>query len=455
VSAPLHILVVDDDAAVVQGVTGLLRDEGFVPHGVSSAQEAWAFLEQAKPSPALMLLDIRMPEESGLELLERLPRPLAVPVVVLSGEASAKEAIDALKLGASDFVEKPPTAERLLTAVRNALALEQLQAQCQALQEELKRPDGLVGDSSAMRQLRETLSRVGPAEAVVLITGETGTGKERVSRALHAASRRTGRFIAVNCAAIPETLLESELFGHERGAFTGATQRRVGRIESADKGTLLLDEIGDMPLELQSKLLRVLEEREVERLGGTSATRVDVRVLAATHRDLSEAVKAGTFRQDLFYRLNVFPLRVPPLRERPEDLVPLIQAFCADLAGGKPAVVEPEAERALRAYAWPGNVRELRNFVERLSLLKPAPWRIQPGDVALLDPTLATALPKAATADRRSYREQVDDFERTLLKRTLQENGGNIAAAARALKMDRGNLHRRLQALGVEAEVST
>jgi two-component system nitrogen regulation response regulator NtrX len=449
VSTRRAILVVDDDPAVVQGVSGLLRDEGYAPHGALSAAAAWTFIQKAGDSLSLILLDIRMPEESGLRLLERLPRPLPAPVVVLSGEASAGEAVSALKLGASDFVEKPPTPERLLTAVRNALALDQLGEECRTLREELRRPDGLLGEGAAMRTLRDTLARVGPTEAVVLIQGETGSGKERVARSLHAISKRPGRFIAVNCAAIPATLLESELFGHEKGAFTGATARRVGRVEAANKGTLLLDELGAMPLELQAKLLRLLEQREIERVGGDGPVPVDVRFLAATHRDLAKAVAAGHFRQDLFYRLNVFPLRVPSLRERPEDLATLLRAFVAELCGrDEPVEIDPEAERGLCAYAWPGNVRELRNFVERLYLLKPRPLRVTAQDLRMLDPSSSTE--PAPAAESRGYRERVDEFERKLLQETLDSHAGNIAAAARALKMDRGNLHRRLQSLGLK-----
>jgi transcriptional regulator with GAF, ATPase, and Fis domain len=281
----------------------------------------------------------------------------------------------------------------------------------------------------------------------VLITGETGTGKERVARALHLASGRKGRLVAVNCAAIPATLLESELFGHEKGAFSGALARRAGRIEQAHGGTLFLDELGDMPLELQAKLLRVLETKEVERLGGSVPVPVDVRILAATHQDLARAVKEGRFRQDLFFRLNVLPLHVPPLRERPEDLLPLARAFAAELAGPHvPLELAPGAEAALRAYAWPGNVRELRNLIERLNLLRgDGPLVLGPEAVA---GPLAPAAPARPRLGDRSYREHVEDFERELIRAALQE-GGSIAGAARLLQVDRGNLYRRIKALGL------
>ena len=443
-----RILLVDDDPGVLKGLRGLLSDEGFQPFEARSAAEAVRLLEAPEGPPDLMLLDLRMPGETGLELLARLPRPLPAPVVVLSGEASPAEAVQALKLGATDFVEKPPSPERLLTALRNALALGSLQEERQRLLEELSRPGHLVGESPAMENLRRLIARVGPSDAAVLITGETGTGKERVARALHLASGRKGRFVAINCAAIPATLLESELFGHEKGAFSGAITRRPGRFEQAQGGTLFLDEMGDMPLELQAKLLRALETKEVERLGGTGSIAVDVRILAATHQDLSRAVKEGRFRQDLFFRLNVMPLAVAPLRERPEDLLPLARAFAAEIAGPHvPVVIAPGAETVLRAYRWPGNVRELRNYIERLNLLR------GDGPLTLTTDSLEGAASQAPHAARLSfgdkgYREHVEDFERELIRAALEE-GGSIAGAARLLRMDRGNLYRRIKALGL------
>jgi DNA-binding NtrC family response regulator len=444
-----RILLVDDDPGVLKALRGLLSDEGFTPVEARSAAEATRLLESAEGPPALMVLDLRMPGETGLQLLARLPRPLPAPVVVLSGEASPAEAVEALKLGATDFVEKPPSAERLLTALRNALALSDLREERQRLLEELSRPGHLVGESPAMDALRRLIARVGPSDTAILITGETGTGKERVARALHMASGRKGRLVAVNCAAIPATLLESELFGHERGAFSGAAARRLGRIEQAHSGTLLLDEIGDMPLELQAKLLRVLETKEVERLGGTAPIPVDVRILAATHQDLAGAVREGRFRQDLLFRLHVMPLHLPPLRERPEDLVPLARAFAAEFAGpGVPLVLAPGAEVALRAYRWPGNVRELRNVIERLNLLRgDGPLTLTPESVA--GPLTSGAERPRVTLGEKSYREHVEDFERQLIRAALEE-GGSIAGAARVLQVDRGNLYRRIKALGID-----
>ncbi|QSQ20019.1 sigma-54-dependent Fis family transcriptional regulator [Pyxidicoccus parkwayensis] len=443
-----RILVVDDDPGVLKALRGLLTDEGFTPVEARNTAEAMRLLDAPEGLPAAMLLDIRMPGETGLELLARLPRPLPVPVVVLSGEASPAEAVQALKLGATDFVEKPPSPERLLTALRNAMALGELHEERERLLDALARPGHLVGESPAMEALRRLITRVGPSDTAVLITGETGTGKERVARALHLASGRKGRLVAVNCAAIPSTLLESELFGHEKGAFSGAVSRRAGRIEQAHGGTLFLDELGDMPLELQAKLLRVLETKEVERLGGSVPVPVDARVLAATHQDLARAVKEGRFRQDLFFRLNVMPLQIPPLRERPEDLLPLARAFAAELAGPNvPLVLAPGAETALRAYSWPGNVRELRNLIERLNLLR-GDGPLALGPEAIHGP-LAAAAPSRPTLGDKSYREHVEDFERDLIRAALQE-GGSIAGAARLLQVDRGNLYRRIKALDLE-----
>jgi DNA-binding NtrC family response regulator len=450
------ILLVDDDPAVLRAVSGILEDAGHRPVKAKGAQEARAALAVTRDPPALMVLDLRMPGEGGLALLSSLPRPLPLPVVVLSGEASVSEAVQALKLGALDFVEKPPSAERLLTAVKNALALSELSEERERLREELAKPGHLIGESAAMEGLRRLIAKVGPSDAVVLIRGETGTGKERVARALHLASGRKGRFVAVNCAAIPSTLLESELFGYERGAFSGATHRKLGRIEQAQGGTVLLDEIGDMPLELQAKLLRVLEQREVERLGGERAVPIDVRFLAATHRDLKAALAEGKFREDLFFRLSVFPMEVPPLRERPDDILPLMRAFAVELAGPRADVrCTGEAEAGLRGAAWRGNVRELRNFVERQLLLGNGQELVIDEDaVAALSGRAPAATGSPSLLGEKSYRELVEGYERSLLSQALARSGENIAAAARLLRMDRGNLYRRLQALGIAPEDS-
>jgi two-component system nitrogen regulation response regulator NtrX len=450
------ILLVDDDPAILASVAGLLADEGYRTVKALDAQAARDALKVGKDAPVAIVLDIRMPKESGLDFLESMPKPLPLPVIVLSGEASVNDTVRALKLGATDFVEKPPSAERLLTAIRNALRLVELSEEGARLRQELAQPGKLIGASSAMEALRETVARVGPTPSLILIRGETGSGKERVARALHLASKREGRFVAINCAAIPAALLESELFGYEKGAFSGAASRRLGRVEQANRGTLLLDVIGDMPPELQAKLLRVLDVKEIERLGGNGPIAVDVRVLAATHQDLEEAVSQRKLREDLFYRLNVFPIVVPPLRDRVEDIEPLLRAFATDFCGTQTGIeITENGLRALKSYHWPGNVRELRNFAERCSLLRT-------GDTMVIDTkSVAPLKPAAAPAQgsnappllgKQGYRELVEDFERKLLGHALTETCGNVAEAARLLQVDRGNLYRRIKALAIDVE---
>ena len=459
------LLLVDDDPAVRKAVSGLLRDEGARTVEASDAAAAFRILSGGE-LPDAVVLDLGLPGESGLELLARLPRPLPAPVVVLSGGATAAEAVRAIQLGATDFVEKPPSAERLLTALGNALSLRALEderarllSERERLVEDLSRPGHLVGQSTAMQELRALVARIGPSDASVLLQGETGAGKERVARALHQASGRAGRFVAINCAALPEALLESELFGHERGAFTGANARRLGRFEQADKGTLLLDELGELVLGLQAKLLRVLETREVERLGGTRPVKVDVRLLAATHHDLGKLVAEGKFRQDLYYRLAVMPLAVPPLRARPEDLKPLLLAFAAELAPALEVILLSEGEQALRDWSWPGNVRELRNLAERVLLMRePGPTLRLGAELSQLLggplPARTPAAPPPIELGHASLREILETHERGVLRQALERSAGNVAGAARLLQVDRGNLWRRLKALGLSTDPS-
>ncbi|MFH0901095.1 MAG: sigma-54 dependent transcriptional regulator [Pseudomonadota bacterium] len=450
-----RILIVDDHPSVLREVAAFLAEEGFKTMLASSAAEAWTALHASGNRPDLVVLDIRMPGETGLDLLARLPHPLPIPVVVLSGEASISDTVQALKLGATDFIEKPPTPERLVTSIRNALAIRELEEEQEQLLEELAQPGSLVGDSTTIDELRRTIARVGPSETTVLVQGETGTGKERVARALHRSSGRKGRYVAVNCAAIPGQLLESELFGYEKGAFSGAVSRRIGKMEQADRGTLLLDEIGDMPMELQAKLLRAIEERAVERLGGNEPVAVNARIIAATHCALEQAVKDGGFREDLYYRLNVFPVVVPPLRERQDDIIPLIRAFAAEFLGSKALVtIEAAAESVLKGYRWPGNVRELRNYVERMCLLKTsAALVLGDKEVSVLGRSTIAAATQSGPAQlalgQKSYRELVEDFERSLIRQAMEKAGKNVAAMARLLGVDRGNLYRRIQALGL------
>ncbi|MCX5891755.1 MAG: sigma-54 dependent transcriptional regulator, partial [Deltaproteobacteria bacterium] len=371
---PGNLLVVDDEPQILKVVSGILQDEGFevitAPDGETALK-----LAAAEP-PDLVLLDINLPGLDGLEVLDELKKrhPL-LPVIMISAYGSVENAVKATRLGAYDFIEKPPNADKIVLSVRNALELARLAEENRRLRQQSGQVKEIIGQSEAIQRLREKLALVAPTNASVLITGENGTGKELVARALHAQSRRSHHaFVEVNCAAIPEDLIESELFGHEKGAFTGASSRHRGKFDLAHEGTLFLDEIGDMSLKTQAKILRILEEQRFERVGGSRPIQVDVRVVAATNKNLEEEITKGGFREDLYHRINVIPLAVPPLRERHEDIPLLAAHFLQDLSEGGDAPAKtfsPEALRALTAMPWPGNVRELKNFVFRLAILSP------------------------------------------------------------------------------------
>jgi two-component system nitrogen regulation response regulator NtrX len=405
-------------------------------------------LDQADPD--VILLDLLMPPgPDGLETLTRLrERGRLTPVIMMSGKAQLTDAVRAVKLGAFQFLEKPLTPEAVLVTVRAALELDRTRAQNRALHAELARRSHLVGDSAAMQQVRALIERVGPTEARVLITGESGTGKELVAAAVHTASRRARRaFVTVNCAAIPRDLVESEMFGHERGAFTGATERRLGRFELAHEGTLFLDEIGDLSAEAQAKLLRTLETGELQRIGAETALRVEVRVVSATNRRLEDEVATGNFREDLFFRLNVFPITIPPLRERLEDL-PALVAHLAERVRPRQAVTfTPAALDAMRDYSWPGNVRELTNLVERLSILC-GPTVDATAVRGVLRSGPAPPVPSGALGLPLS--DALDEYERSLITAAMAQAEGNVAEAARVLQTDRANLYRRIRRLGIE-----
>jgi two-component system nitrogen regulation response regulator NtrX len=397
---------------------------------------------------------------SGLEALAKIREGGDdLPVIIMSGQASIESAVKATHLGAFDYLEKPLDPERLLVTVRNAVESGALRRKNRELSREVSHKSNLVGRSAAMESLRDAVARAAKAEARVLITGENGTGKELVARALHDKSpRRREAFIRVNCAAIPKDLIESELFGHEKGAFTGAANRKIGKLEAADGGSLLLDEVGDMALDAQAKLLRVLEENEVERVGGTKTIPVNVRVIAATNKDLPEAIQNGNFREDLYYRLNVVPIAVPPLRARADDIPELVEHFRSSLALETARTIpafEPDALAALQRWSWPGNVRELRNVVERLTIMTDAE-RIRAGDVvAVLQGARAGSSPSGAVdaatvASGGSLREILEDTERRLIEQALDASAGVISEAARSLGMDRANLHRKMRRLGID-----
>jgi two-component system, NtrC family, nitrogen regulation response regulator NtrX len=443
-------LIVDDEANTLASLSRAFRLAG---HEATVCDSAAKALDLAKARHFdLILSDVVMPRKDGLSLLEDLKgEGVTTPVVMMSGQAHIEMAVRATRLGALDFLEKPIATEKLLLTVDNALRLQRLESENRQLKQRLGKHE-IVWQGDAMRRVMVQLERVAASETRVCILGETGTGKELVARTLHERSpRASGPFVALNCAAVPAELIESELFGHEKGSFTGAAGRHVGKFEQAERGTLFLDEIGDMPLHMQAKLLRVLEEGEVERVGGEKSVRVDVRVLVATHRDLEAQVKNGKFRQDLFHRIYVFPLALPPLRERREDIPALVEHFAAQVGsqnGWKRVPFTGEAIEVLQAHSWPGNVRELRNMVERLMLLAPD------GEVDL--ETVRLALPQgssaAATAfsDSGALAERVQAFEREVILAELQRSHYNMTSAARALHLERSHLYKKAEQLGID-----
>ncbi len=461
------VLIVDDEKNILLTLSQSLQLAGYHTELAQTGQLALD-VAAAKPVEAV-LLDVRLPDLDGLVVLERLLalRP-SLPTIMMSGHATIDTAVRATQLGARDFLEKPIARDRLLLAVRNALEHRAVVAQLEELQAETGQYE-MVGRGPAMSRLYALLARAAPSEGRVLITGENGTGKELVARALHRHSRRSaGPFVRVNCAAVPTELIESELFGHERGAFTGATAVRRGKFELAEGGTLFLDEVGDMPPAMQAKLLRVLQENEFERVGGSETLHADVRVLAATNRDLEAEILAGRFREDLYYRLAVVQLHAPPLRERREDLPELISTFLAEACrrnGRRPLRLAPEAVALLAAHAYPGNVRELRNLVERLAILcdgpevsagqarelLPAPRaRAAAESAPAAEPMAAQEPPETAPeVGSKPFRELVDDAERAIILRTLAFTGDNVTEAARLLDLERGHFYKKMKALGL------
>jgi two-component system, NtrC family, nitrogen regulation response regulator NtrX len=446
-----RVLLVDDEANIRRMLGALLRSEGFSVTEAPNGNSALLLMEQMDPD--VVLLDLLMPPgPDGLQTLAQLrDQGQTAPVIMMSGKAQLTDAVRAVKLGAFQFLEKPLSPEAVLVTLRAALELNRTRAENRALHEELGRRDTLIGQGPAMQQVRALIDRVAPTEARVLITGESGTGKELVAAAIHSASRRRGRpFVTVNCAAIPRDLVESEMFGHERGAFTGATERRLGRFELADSGTLFLDEVGDLSQEAQAKLLRTLETGELQRIGAEASTRIDARVVAATNRHLENAVSTGAFREDLFFRLNVFPIELPPLRRRMEDLPALVTHLAERVRRRHEMTFTPAALEALASYSWPGNVRELANLVERLSILcGPV---IDAADVRGVLPggTPPNRSAQLSGQAERSLTDALDEYERELLCAALAQAQGNMAEAARILQTDRANLYRRMRRLGVE-----
>ncbi len=444
-----HLLIIDDDASTLASLARAFRLAGYEATVCDNAARA---LELARAERFdLIFSDVVMPGKDGLSLLSDLRAlGVATPVVMISGQATIEMAVRATRLGALDFLEKPLSTEKLLLTVENALRLTRLEEENRQLRQRLGKHE-IVWASRAMQDVMEQVERVAASETRVCILGETGTGKELVARTLHERSpRRSGPFVTLNCAAVPAELIESELFGHEKGAFTGAAGRHVGRFEQAHRGTLFLDEIGDMPLAMQAKLLRVLEEGEIERVGGDRPIAVDVRAFVATHRNLDELVRQGSFRQDLYHRIYVFPLRLPPLRDRTDDIPVLVEHFARQVAeqnGWKLKTFAAEALEELKRYAWPGNVRELRNVVERLLLLSDDP--VEP-------PAVRTALPQpvagaaAGLATTGTLAQRIEAFEREVLLAELKRHNHHMTNTAKALGLERSHLYKKCQQLGID-----
>jgi two-component system nitrogen regulation response regulator NtrX len=450
------VLVVDDEVNIRKSLDGVLSDEGYKVLLAESAEKAVDALSRSLVDA--VLLDVWLPGMDGLEALRRIREmyPL-LPVIMISGHGTIDMAVKAVKNGAFDFIEKPISLDKLLITLSRAIEREALRSENVELKERMERRFRMVGDSEAMRNLRAEIAAAGPTNASVLISGENGSGKEIVAREIHRHSRRAEKpFVAVNCAAIPEELIESELFGHERGAFTGAVGRRRGKFEMADGGTLFLDEVGDMSPRTQAKILRVLEERAFERVGGGEKIRSDARIIAATNRNLPKEVAEGRFREDLFFRLNVFPLLVPALRDRKEDIPPIAAYFVEEVCGeqGKEKKnFSGEAMQRMLSHAWPGNIRELRNVVERLVILtmgntigEDTVRRVLAADLPAAQPTLAQAF------DEENFREATLAFEKAYLERKLRENDFNVSRTAEKLGLDRTSIHRKMKQLGIATE---
>jgi two-component system nitrogen regulation response regulator NtrX len=453
------VLIVDDEPNIRRMVGALLSTEGYDIREAANGTQGLSKVAESEPDA--ILLDLMMPGElDGLATLARLrvSNP-DVAVVMMSGRASLSDAVNATKLGAVNFLEKPLTPEGVLFAVGAALELRQSRRVTRELRAELGLAGDMIGDSAEMRKIRQLIDRVAASDSRILITGESGTGKELVASAIHDGStRRDKPFVRVNCAAIPRDLVESEMFGHERGSFTGATQARVGRFELANNGTLFLDEIGDLSLDAQAKLLRAIEAREIHRVGGNKSIRVDVRIIAATNHDLAKAAKEGTFREDLFFRLNVIPIALPPLRDRKGDIPQLVHHFSLQhfkKTGQIPPTWTDDAMKELEKHSWPGNVRELANIVERISIVNPGA-EIS-GDyvramVHPLAPRQQVERPEIVDTSQFTggLNEMLDFYEKNTIEAALRFANGNIAEAARSLQTDRANLYRRMKRLGID-----
>jgi two-component system nitrogen regulation response regulator NtrX len=455
----IRILVVDDEAEIRRSVRMILEYEGYDVQEASSGPEGLALIEREPPD--LVFLDIKMPGLDGLEALQKIRQANeTLPVVIISGHGTVSTAVEATKLGAFDFIEKPLASERVLVTIRNAIDQTRLKDENRSLKRAVEARHQMVGESAGLRQVWDAIKRAAPTNATVLLLGESGVGKELVARAIHRNSLRSrDRFVQVNCAAIPEELIESELFGHEKGSFTGATEKQIGKFEQADRGTIFLDEVGDMSAKTQAKVLRVLQEGEVERLGSARTIKVDVRVIAATNKDLEAEIERGTFREDLYFRLSVIPIRVPTLRDRRDDIPALVRHF-ADLFGRennrRPQRFTPAALEFMQKARWKGNVRELRNTVERLLIMTP-------GDAIDVDDLRDVVRPDTRASGAAdgpvgnhvapgTLREFKESAERKFLVEKLRENAWNISKTAEVIGTPRSNLYKKLEQYAITQE---
>jgi two-component system, NtrC family, nitrogen regulation response regulator NtrX len=451
------ILVVDDEESIRQSLSGILMDEGFEVLTAGSGEEAIRLAEEEMPN--LILLDIWLPGMDGIEALKYIKTEFPViPVIMMSGHGTIETAVKATKLGAFDFIEKPLSLEKVILIINHALDMLRLEEENKSLKQKLTHNYELTGDSLIIQELKETIGIVAPTNAWILIMGENGTGKELVARAIHRNSKRSHKpFVEVNCAAIPEELIESELFGHEKGAFTGATAKKRGKFDLAHEGTIFLDEVADMSQKVQAKTLRILQEKTFERVGGNRLITTDVRVIAATNKDLEREMEEGRFRQDLYYRLNVIPLKIPPLRERKEDIALLVKRFLMEFSmkeGEIEKTISDEALSLLMEHNWPGNVRELKNIIERLVIMTPGKV-ITADDIPLLVKGSLDAHVKSMPASALdSFRAAKMDFEKQYIANKLREFEGNISKTAEAIGLERSNLHRKIKSYGLDVKSS-
>ncbi len=452
------ILIVDDEEGIRESLSGIFEDEGYEVVTAASGEEALDIIKEHMPY--ILLLDVWLPGMDGLETLSKVKEiDNDIPVIIISGHGNIERAVKAIRLGAYDFLEKPLSLEKVLIVTKRALEKKQLETENRALRADLTKKCTLIGDSQKMTALKQQIDMAAQSNSRVLILGESGTGKELVARLLHENSARVrGPFVEVNCAAIPQELIESELFGHEKGSFTGATERKIGKFELADKGTLFLDEVGDMTLQTQAQVLRVIETQVFQRVGGSKNIKVDVRLIAATNKDIAEEVRKGNFREDLFFRLNVIPLTLPTLRERLEDIPQLTHHFIESFAfenGMRQKSIAPDALKLFQNYDWPGNIRELKNIVERLIIMVPSPT-VTGEDIEALGmfrPSRTSgeglSLKEYDYFNRKTLKDARDAFEKDFIVKKLEENNWNISRTSEAIAIERSNLHKKIKAYDI------